>query len=113
MSVQPPDPDLAHLSDMLTCARFAVEASRTIHRQSLTTFSGEAARNVSDQFKARHAEIPRRKIVATRNIVAHEYGRVNDDTIWKIVRVYLPELVLQLEPLVPSPMPDPEPETDP
>lgn len=125
MSVPPPDPDFARLSDMLTCARAAVEASRHTTRKSLFTFSddavkferwieiiGEAARNVSEEFKAGHTHIPWRRIIATRHIIAHEYGRVNYDTIWRIVTVYLPELVQQLEPLVPDPLPDPEPESE-
>jgi uncharacterized protein with HEPN domain len=120
-----PDADLARLSDMLTFARLAVEASATIRAETLSRLSGdaaklerwleiigEAANGVSEAYKSLHPEIPWRKIIATRHIIAHEYGKVNYDTIWRIVTEYLPELIQQLTPLVPPELPDPEPEDD-
>ena len=37
---------------------------------------GEAARRVSDPFKQSHPEIPWQKIIAQRNVLAHEYGDI-------------------------------------
>lgn len=123
MSVPPPD--AAHVSDMLGRARLAVAAARsmspaqlaaddlpTLALERLVEIVGEAARRVSPSMKAMHPEIPWTKIVATRNIIAHDYGDVAYDVLWRIVTVHLPELIEQLEPLSPRLPPDPEPEPE-
>ncbi len=69
---------------------------------------GEAARNVSVQFKDTHAEIPWNSIIAQRNVIAHEYGDIKHDRIWAVVTDHISELVVKLEPLIP-PVP---PKTD-
>ncbi len=61
---------------------------------------GKAARGVSEAFRAAHAEIPWRAITATRHILAHDYGAVNHDIIWRIVFDHLPPLIVQLESLL-------------
>lgn len=71
---------------------------------------GEAARKVSSSLQASHPDIPWQKIMATRHILAHDYDVVNPEIVWRIATVYVPALVEQLRPLVPSPPPDPEPE---
>lgn len=71
---------------------------------------GEAARRVSRHFQESHPQIPWQKIVATRHVLAHDYGEVNEDVVWRIASVYVPELVEMLRPLIPPPPPDPEPE---
>jgi len=37
---------------------------------------GEAARHISESFKIMHPEIPWRRIIGQRNILAHEYGEI-------------------------------------
>ncbi len=46
---------------------------------------GEATRAVSDGFKQAHPEIPWREIAGTRNLVVHEYFRVDLQIIWDAV----------------------------
>lgn len=48
--------------------------------------------------------------MGTRHILAHDYDVVNDDIVWRIATIYVPELLGQLAPLLPPPPPDPEPE---
>lgn len=38
---------------------------------------GGAARRVSDEFQRTHPEIAWRKIIGLRNVLAHEYGRID------------------------------------
>jgi len=64
---------------------------------------GEAARAISAAFKNAHPEISWTKIGATRNILAHDYGMVKDDIMWRIAAVHVPELVGQVRPLLPPP----------
>jgi uncharacterized protein with HEPN domain len=66
---------------------------------------GEAARNVSEEFCDRHHEIPWVKIIAQRHVLAHEYGDIQQERIWRVATTHIPELISQLEPLVPDPPP--------
>jgi uncharacterized protein with HEPN domain len=71
-------------------------------QSSAVEIIGEAARRVSQEFKQQHPEIPWARIVAQRNVLAHEYGEVDPTRMWRLVVEHLPELIEQLEPLVPE-----------
>jgi uncharacterized protein with HEPN domain len=62
---------------------------------------GEAARNISSDFKDAHREIPWPSIVGMRHRLVHEYFRVASDKVWEVVQRDVPELVALVEPLVP------------
>ncbi len=64
---------------------------------------GEAAARVSLKLRDAHPEIPWRKIIAQRNVLAHEYGDVEPSLDWVLVTDHLPKLVAQIEPLLPPP----------
>jgi uncharacterized protein with HEPN domain len=66
---------------------------------------GEAARLVSPTFKTDHAEIPWKEIIGQRNVLAHEYGEINQERIWLVASRRIPELIHLLEPLLPPPPP--------
>src|SRR5688500_18221820 len=70
---------------------------------------GEAARRVSPAFQAAHPHIPWRVITAQRHVLAHDYGEIHHDKIWRVVTVHVPALVEQLKPLLPPPPPEPSP----
>jgi uncharacterized protein with HEPN domain len=108
--------DNSYLWDMLTAAR-AVETfvrDRTVadYLNELMLRSaverqieiiGEAARHVSAAFQAAHTEIPWRPIQAQRHVLAHDYGEIRDERIWRVATAHIPDLIRQLEPLLPSP----------
>jgi len=62
---------------------------------------GEAARRISRSYREEHPEIPWRKIIAQRNILAHEYGVMDDEIMWHIATISIPELIRAIEPLLP------------
>jgi len=66
---------------------------------------GEAARRVSLEFRGDHPEVPWTRVVAQRNVIAHEYGEIKLEWIWLVVTERLPELIVLLEPLIP-PLPE-------
>jgi len=45
---------------------------------------GEAARHVSPEFIAAHPEIPWRQIIGQRNILAHEYGQIDHEMLFRM-----------------------------
>ncbi len=58
---------------------------------------GEVARTTSQEFKARYPEIPWQDASDLRNLIIHEYFRVNLDIIWDIVQNDIPPLKQQIE----------------
>jgi uncharacterized protein with HEPN domain len=56
---------------------------------------------VSDTVKSSHPEIPWQKMVAQRNVLAHEYGEIKQERIWLVATTHIPELVQLLKPLLP------------
>jgi uncharacterized protein with HEPN domain len=67
---------------------------------------GEAARGVSQPFQNAHPEISWRKIKGTRHILAHDYGEVDQDIMWRIATAHVPETLVYLRKLVPAPPQD-------
>lgn len=112
--MRPDERDAAYLWDMLDAARtvrqIVAGVDRDDYLQNRTLqlavergleLVGEAARRVSEEFKANHADIPWRSIVAQRNVIAHEYGAINHMRLWALVVNGIPELVAKLDALLP------------
>ena len=53
---------------------------------------GENAGHLSEQFKINYNQVPWHEIVGLRNVIAHEYGDVDDEVLWEIVSMDIPEL---------------------
>jgi len=113
--MRPEEKDAAYLWDMLQAARGVVElvagldyarylADRrtqlAVERQ--VEIIGEAARRVSEAFRDVHGDIPWVKIIAQRHVLAHEYGEIQQERIWRVATIHVPELIVQLEPLIPT-----------
>lgn len=105
--------DRVSLVDMLVHATEAVELLGEAGREDLESdrilqlaltrlmeIVGEAANRVSDATQKRHPQIPWRRIVGTRNRLAHGYDVVDLDILWDIVRNDLPPLIGQLGAIV-------------
>ena len=67
--------------------------------EHLIELAGEAASNVSIEFRSKHPEIPWESIIGIRERIAHKYVNVNLNIIWSIVAKDLPSLIGQLEKL--------------
>ncbi len=53
---------------------------------------GEAAKNVPSEIRERYPEIEWRKIAGLRDVMAHTYYALEDETLWSIVQDQVPEL---------------------
>ena len=58
---------------------------------------GEAARAISEETKVKYVEIEWLRIIGFRNLLVHEYFRVNLDIVWYIVENELSDLKSQIE----------------
>lgn len=53
---------------------------------------GEAANNLSNEFKSKHPEMEWNKLRGFRNIIVHEYFGISTQIIWASVQQRLPQL---------------------
>jgi uncharacterized protein with HEPN domain len=61
---------------------------------------GEASTRVSEDLRTRTLDVPWVKIGNLRNILVHDYDRVDLGRIWGIATTELPQLVARLSPLI-------------
>lgn len=57
---------------------------------------GEAARSLSSTIKETYAHIPWVSIIGFRNLVVHEYFRIDTNVVWAIINADLPALKEQI-----------------
>lgn len=118
--MRPEERDLKYVWDMLDAARTINDA---IAGQSLADYEatktlryivergieiiGEAARHTSQTFRAEHPEIAWQPIIASRNIIAHEYADIQNDKVYRMATVHVPELIRLLTPILEQNPPQP------
>ncbi len=112
--MQPEERNPAYLWDMLQAAREVMDmlesydlpaflADRVMLRAVERTIEilGEAARRVSAPYQTAHPEIPWHEIIGQRNILAHEYGQIDHELLYKTATDDIPALIARLEKLLP------------
>jgi len=103
------DPDV-FLKHILECINLIEEYTKNLSEKGFNSnirtqdaiirrleIIGEAARNLPDEFKSNYTEVAWKKIMAARNILAHNYFGVDLDIIWKIIQKDLQPLKKQIE----------------
>lgn len=76
----------------LTLDAFAADWEKRWLVERGTEIISEASRRLSDELKARHPEIPWRKVAGIGNILRHNYEDVAAPVMWTLVRDELPPL---------------------
>ena len=61
---------------------------------------GEAAKQIPPAVRERHPQLPWRRIAGLRDVLAHAYFGLEEDTIWQIVSESIPALADQLDQVV-------------
>ena len=112
--MRPDDRDAAFLWDMREAAADILEFTHeltfedfkrdkkgryAVERQIMVL--GEAAKKVSESFRSAHPDIPWAGIIAQRNVIAHEYGEIIIERIWRVARERVPKLLKLIDPLIP------------
>ena len=57
---------------------------------------GEAMANLSEEFFGHATNLPIRQAKGLRNVISHEYFRVNRDRVWNVVSNRIPQLLSAL-----------------
>lgn len=58
---------------------------------------GEAVKNLPENFRHKHQEVPWQKIAGMRDILIHEYFGIDLDLTWEVVRTDIPKLNKELK----------------
>jgi uncharacterized protein with HEPN domain len=58
---------------------------------------GEAVRAIDPALKQKYATAPWRQIAGMRNILVHDYFRINQTIVWETVETHLPQLKAQIQ----------------
>lgn len=53
---------------------------------------GELSTKLSDEFKESNDNMPWKQIRGMRNVVAHEYGHIDDEIVWETIEDGIPSL---------------------
>jgi uncharacterized protein with HEPN domain len=61
---------------------------------------GEAAKNISEDFRTEHLQVPWRDLAGVRDKLIHQYFGINQEIVWQIVQKDLPALLLKIERLL-------------
>lgn len=70
---------------------------------------GEATRSIDPAFRQKCPSIPWKQISGMRNILVHDYFRINTEIVWQTVESDLPSLKIQIEELLLQ-LPEPPPQ---
>ena len=78
-------------ADLDTDRAFALQLVR------LMEIFGEASRRIDGEFREEHPEFAWQDAVDFRNVLIHQFDRIDYDIVWGIVSGELPDLINQLE----------------
>ena len=100
------------IDDILTCAHniesFTAGMSfnsflddpRTIRAVAFEfTTMGEAARAIPEEIQEKYPEVPWGKMQGIRNVLVHEYFRLDEEILWNASQEDIPSLIVALEKL--------------
>lgn len=100
--------------DMVVAARLATQFVEGMDRESFMKDAktqaavmrefeiiGEAAKRVSEPYRSAHPQIDWRGAAGLRDLLIHQYQRVNLQRLWQAVETELPGLLKELEAIAP------------
>jgi uncharacterized protein with HEPN domain len=83
-----------------------VELETDVMRHSAILYQieimGEATKRLSSSYRNEHPEIPWRDIAGMRDIIIHQYDRINFEVVWDVTQDNIPRLLAMIAPLLPE-----------
>ena len=73
--------------------------------EAITHRIGEAVSRLSEEFVTDHPQIEWRKVKGMRNIVTHEYARIDYEIVWNALALRVPEIAAFVRSVLAAPPP--------
>ncbi len=61
---------------------------------------GEATKRLSPEIKNKYIQVPWRRIAGLRDVLIHDYLRVDLTEVWGIISDYLPDFKIQIQKII-------------
>ena len=107
--------DKASLLDIFRAGKLVLEFAKGISRADLETdemrlsailyqigIMGEATKRLSVEFRAQHSHILWSQVAGMRDIIFHQYDRLDLDIVWTVIEQSIPEFLEVITPLIPK-----------
>lgn len=107
--------DEASLLDIVRAGELILEFAHGLDREQLASdlrtqsailyqiaIMGEATKRLSRRFREQHPAIPWDDMAGMRDVVSHQYDRIDLDIVWQVTQRNIPELLSQLATLLPT-----------
>jgi uncharacterized protein with HEPN domain len=106
--------DEASLLDIFNAGKNIIQFAETLTREQLeidiviqsaifyqAIVIGEATKRLTQNYRLEHSHIPWKRIAGLRDILTHQYDKVDIDIIWRVIQQEIPSLLEKIAPLIP------------
>ncbi|MDR1016522.1 MAG: DUF86 domain-containing protein [Coriobacteriales bacterium] len=94
--------ELQEVDNGLTLARLLENRNAQDLATHRIIMTGESLNHVSDRFQKSHPEIAWSDIIGMRNVLLHDYAKVNYELVWRTLNEDFPGLAVTLLSLIES-----------
>jgi len=97
--------DSASLLDIVKAGQLILQFAQGLNREELESdvlrqsailyqiaIMGEATKRLSREFRQQHPEVPWDDVAGMRDIIAHQYDRLDLNIVWQVIQRNIPEL---------------------
>ena len=88
--------DIEKFSKSVAKAEFLANKEKQYAVLRALEIMGEASKNLSEQFKQKHSEVPLKDVAGMRDKLIHGYFGVKLELVWETIRDELPKLKRQI-----------------
>ncbi len=74
--------------------------SVTLDQFKHTRENKQLSLRISAELKSQYPDVPWREMARLQDILAHQYDRVDPETVWDITQTNIPELLSRLQPIL-------------
>ena len=106
--------DSASLLDIVKAGQLILQFAQGLNREELESdvlrqsailyqiaIMGEATKRLSSEFRQQHPEVPWDDVAEMRDIIAHQYDRLDLNIVWQVIQRNIPELLSMIKPMLP------------
>lgn len=92
--------NVVKFSDGLTREALELDDVRTSAILYQIMIVGEATKRLSPKFRLQHPDLPWIQMAGMRDILAHQYDKIDFSLMWDVIRLNIPEMLSKIEPLL-------------